>query len=86
MFTPEFTIHEKNEYVLVASHSLENPEAIRLSLQYNKARIAFAHQHLPAHMNACRIIYDVRGQSVSAKTLDAITESLAAICTVEFKR
>ncbi|MFZ6759601.1 hypothetical protein ACO0K9_20535 [Undibacterium sp. Ji50W] len=86
MFTPEFINYAKNEYVLFANHNLENQDAINLSVQYNKARIAFGATHLPPHMKSCRIIYDIRGQSVSSLAIDEIIQALAALCTVEFKR
>ncbi|PXX33720.1 hypothetical protein [Undibacterium pigrum] len=86
MFTPEFINHEKNEYVLVANHSLENQEAINLSLQFNKARIAFGNAHLPEHISSCRIIYDIRGQSLPAATIAQVSKTLESLCIVEFKR
>ncbi len=85
MFTPEFINHSKKEYVLVASHSLENQEAINLSVQYNKARIDFGNKHLPEHITSCRLIYDIRGQSVSDETIEVVRLAFGAICTVEFK-
>ncbi|MBC3919411.1 hypothetical protein H8L32_18110 [Undibacterium sp. CY18W] len=86
MFTPEFIDLSKNEYVLLANHNLENQDAINLSVQYNKARIAFGAKHLPPHMKSCRIIYDIRGQSISDLAINEIILALAALCTVEFKR
>lgn len=86
MFTPEFISDSKGEYVFVASHSLENQEAVELSVRYNKARIAFGSKHLPQHIKSCRIVYDIRGQSVPDLTIKNITEALGAVCTLEFKR
>lgn len=86
MFTPEFVNNERGEYVLVANHALESAEAVDLSIQYNKARIAFAAKHLPRHFRQCRLIYDIRGQSVSEAVIGKVKETLGAICTLEFKR
>nr|WP_315487882.1 hypothetical protein [uncultured Rhodoferax sp.] len=86
MFTPEFIIDTKGEYVLVASHSLENREAIDLSIRYNKARISFGSKHLPQHIKTCRIVYDIRGQSVPDFAINEVSQALGAVCTLEFKR
>ena len=86
MFTPEFINDSKGEYVFIASHSLENQDAIELSIRYNKARIAFGSKHLPQQIKSCRIIYDIRGQSVSDIAIQKVTEALDAACIVEFKR
>ncbi|KUE79682.1 hypothetical protein [Aeromonas schubertii] len=85
MFTPEFILAERGEYVLIANHNLESTESIELSIKYNKARIAFAAQHLPHQLNQCRIIYDARGQSVSETAINKITAELSPICKIEFK-
>lgn len=85
MFTPEFVSSERGEYVFVANHSLSNTEGIRLSIAYNRARVAFGAKHLPPHIQQCRIIYDVRGQNVPIGTKDHIREALQEHCMVEFK-
>jgi hypothetical protein len=84
MFTPEFSSDDKGEYVLVANHSLQSADAIELSIQYNKARIAFGTANLPSHIQKCRLIYDIRGQSVSEAVVGKVTEALKSICTLEF--
>ena len=86
MFTPEFINDSKGEYVFVASHSLESQDAIELSVRYNKARIVFGSKHLPQHIKSCRIIYDIRGQSVTDLAIKKITDTLGAVCILEFKR
>jgi hypothetical protein len=86
MFTPEFINDTKGEYVFVASHSLESKDAIELSIRYNKARIAFGSKHLPSHIKSCRIIYDIRGQSVADPVINKVTEALGSVCSLEFKR
>lgn len=86
MFTPEFVIDQKGEYVLVANHSLETRDAVEQSIRYNKARIAFGSKHLPQDIKFCRVVYDIRGQSVSNLAINAVTEALDAVCTLEFKR
>ncbi len=86
MFTPEFSSLEKGEYVLVANHNLESPESVELSIKFNKARIAYAAQNLPPKIQKCRLIYDIRGQNVTQLAVNDVTESLSAICEMEFKR
>lgn len=86
MFTPEFINDTNGEYVFIANHSLESMDAVELSIRYNKARIAFGSKHLPSHINSCRIIYDIRGQSVTDLMISNVTEALGSVCTVEFKR
>lgn len=86
MFTPELINQERGEYILVANHNLENTEAICMSIQYNKARIAFGSGHLPQESRKCRLIYDIRGQSVSEDAIENITEALSSICVLEFKK
>lgn len=86
MFTPEFVRTELGEFVLVASHSLESTEAARLSVEYNRARILYGRPHLPSGSWKCRLVYDVRGQSVSELTIDEVRTQLRDVATVEFKR
>ncbi|MBD3586427.1 hypothetical protein HHX48_11820 [Salinimonas sp. HHU 13199] len=85
MFTPEFVSEERGEYTLVANHSLENAEAIELSIAYNRARIEFGVSQLPAHLQRCRLIYDIRGQVVSESVISQIREALSHACALEFK-
>jgi len=85
MFTPEFVSEQRGEYVLVANHRLDNTEAVRLSLAYNLARVAYGAAHLPPHIQKCRIIYDIRGQYVSTHTQNQLRQALQTRCTVEFK-
>lgn len=86
MFTPELINQELGEYILVANHNLENTEAISMSIQYNRARIAFGSGHLPDEFTKCRLIYDIRGQTVSENTIRNIIEALSPICVLEFKK
>ncbi len=85
MFTPEFVSEERGEYVLVANHSLENAEAIELSIAYNRGRIAYGASQLPAHIQTCRLVYDIRGQVVSDSVINQIRQALGHDCTLEFK-
>jgi hypothetical protein len=85
MFTPEFVSEERGEYVLVANHRLDSAECVRLSIAYNRARVAHGATHLPPHIQKCRIIYDIRGQSVSTQTQNQLRQGLQTHCTVEFK-
>ncbi|RKF46168.1 hypothetical protein [Paraburkholderia fungorum] len=86
MFTPEFVSEELGEFVLVANHSLESAEAVHLSIEYNRARIVHGRPHLPLESWKCRLVYDVRGQSVSEVTIDQVRAELRDVATVEFKR
>ncbi|ODP33054.1 hypothetical protein [Pandoraea sp. ISTKB] len=86
MFTPEFLIEDLKEFVLVANHSLESAEAARLSIEYNRERIAHGRLHLPPGVWKCRLVYDVRGQSVSDLTINQIAEAFGDFVSVEFKR
>lgn len=86
MFTPEFSSLERGEFVLVASHSLGTTEAIELSVEYNKARIAFGFLHVPPAMQKCRMIYDVRGQQLSSAVLNNVEAAFDGLCAVEFIR
>lgn len=84
MFTPELVNHEQGECVLVANHALESEERVRLSIAYKSARAIFGAKHLPPHIQKCRIIYDIRGQTVAAETKEGLREALQDHCTVEF--
>ncbi|WP_306716447.1 hypothetical protein [Burkholderia dolosa] len=86
MFTPEMVSAEPGEFILVANHSLESTEAARLSVEYNRARILHGRPHLPSGSWKCRLVYDVRGQSVSEQTIDQVRARLCDVATVEFKR
>ncbi len=86
MFTPEFTLDNKGEVVLIANHSLESDEAIELSIAYNKARIAYGLKHIPSHLRVFRLVYDIREQSISEHTITKVTEALNETCDLVFKR
>jgi hypothetical protein len=86
MFTPEFSSQEGGEFLLLASHNLESAESVQLSVEYNKARIAYGLSHAPANMAACRLVYDIRGQNVSDAALAQVSAALQGQCTLEFKR
>jgi hypothetical protein len=86
MFTPEFVMPEHGEYVLVASHSLMTAEARRLSIEFNRARIAFAATQLPSQIARCRLVIDVRGQNLAASTLLEVRTALEGFCTLEFRQ
>lgn len=85
MFTPEFTNVDQSEFVLVACHNLENIESVQNSIKYNQARIAFGAAHLPAEVQNCRLIYDIRGQVVSETTINSLKQALEDSCNLEFK-
>ena len=85
MFTPEFINVDQEEFVLVANHNLGSIESVRYSINFNKARIAFATIHLPAQIQNCRLIYDIRGQVVSEATINSLKRALEDSCNLEFK-
>ncbi|MFT3802663.1 MAG: hypothetical protein QM766_15770 [Burkholderiaceae bacterium] len=85
MFTPEFVIEEKGEFLLVANHALGTAEQVALSVAYNLARVEFGRSHIPASIAQCRVIYDIRGQDVPPSTRDAIVRRLAEVADVEFR-
>lgn len=85
MFTPEFINEEMGLFVLVANHSLESSESVQLSIDYNIARVTYGLSQLPAHIRNCRIVYDVRGQSVPDSVISQINHGLKEFATVEFR-
>jgi len=85
MFTPEFSSAERGEFVLVANHALGSPEQVANSIAYNKARIAFGRSNVPASLQNCRVVYDIRGQVVAEQVLERIRDQLAGVA-VEFRR
>lgn len=86
MFTPEFVSTVHGEFVLVANHSLESDEGIRLSIEYNRSRIAFGRVNMPDEIRSCRVIYDIRGQRVSTEVEGHVRSELQSECILEFRR
>jgi hypothetical protein len=84
MFTPELFSPEHGAFVLVANHSLENAAAVALSIEYNKARIAFGLSHVPNAASRCRLVYEVRGQRLADSVLDVVRTALGGLCKLEF--
>ncbi|WP_373964027.1 hypothetical protein [Kosakonia sacchari] len=85
MFSPEFINEKRGEFLLVANHSLASPESIRLSIAYNIARISWGLSQLPPHIQTCRVVYDIRGQSISVQVQDQVRQALEQVAIVEFK-
>lgn len=85
MFIPEFVNEDRGEYILIVNHSLENADAIEMSIAYNRGRIAFGASQVPSHLQSCRIIYDIRGQVVSNNVIEQIRQALGQDCILEFK-
>ncbi|MDP9767157.1 hypothetical protein FJP64_04230 [Kosakonia cowanii] len=87
MFTPEFINEERGEFVLVANHSLASPESISLSIAYNIARISWGLSQLPPHIQTCRVVYDIRGQSIpdQAQAQALVRQALEQVAIVEFR-
>ncbi|EGI6329892.1 hypothetical protein ABM36_004260 [Salmonella enterica subsp. enterica serovar Adelaide] len=85
MFTPELINEDRGEFLLVANHDLASPESIRLSIAYNIARIGWGLSHLPPHIRTCRVVYDIRGQSIPDQVQAQVRQALGQIAIVEFK-
>jgi hypothetical protein len=85
MFTAEFINDEHGEFLLVASHSLASPESIKLSIAYNIARISYGLSQLPSHIRTCRVVYDIRGQSIHDHVLAQVRQAFEQVAIVEFK-
>jgi len=79
MFTPEFVNPERGEFVLVANHYIEKPDALALSIAYNRARIDFAVSQLPPEYSKCILHYDARGQYVPNATVQKLRQEFADI-------
>ena len=77
MFTPEMTHRDDGTYILMANHAVENPKALRLSIDYNLARIRFGAAYLP--QGKCILVYDIRGQTVSSETVKTLEAAFAHI-------
>ena len=86
MFTPEFINEERGEFLLIASHSLSSQESIQFSIAFNLARISYGLSQLPPHIRTCRVVYDIRGQSIPEVVLAQVNRALEQVATVEFKR
>ncbi|MGJ7975830.1 hypothetical protein ACK2MR_06895 [Providencia hangzhouensis] len=85
MFTPELINEDLGEFILVANHCLASPESIKLSIVYNIARISWGLTQLPPHIRTCRIVYDIRGQSISDQVQAQIRQALEHVAIMEFK-
>ncbi len=85
MFTPEFSSEDEGEFVLVANHALHDAAAVAMSIAYNAARIAYGRTQLPASLQRCRLIHDVRGQHLAADVPDRVRAAFQGVCEVEFK-
>lgn len=85
MFTPELVNIETGEYVLVANHNTESESAARLSIEYNSARMAYGRNHLPAGVDKCVLVYDLRGQNVPSEILHMIREAFREIHELRVK-
>lgn len=86
MFVPEFVNEERGEFLLVANHSLASEESVQFSIDYNLARISYGQSELPSHIQTCRVIYDIRGQSLPDAVLSRVSQALEKIAIVEFRR
>ena len=82
MFTPEFVVPEEGKVVLVASHFVATDVALRLSVDFVRARIENGRKHLPAELQQFEVHFDLRGQALPEGTLKSIDAALGDVCTV----
>ncbi|ALB62465.1 hypothetical protein AFK62_08070 [Cronobacter condimenti 1330] len=85
MFTSDFINEGRGEFIVVANHSLASPESIQLSIAYNIARITYGLSQLPSHIQTCRVVYDIRGQSIPDLVLAQVRQAFEQVAIVEFK-
>ena len=76
------TKNESGSYVEFGYFSIINMRTGG-SVEY---RIAYAATQLPAHINSCRLIYDIRNKHVSQETITSLNQALSSICSLEFKK
>ncbi len=86
MFIPEFLSRETGTFVLVASHRIETPEGLQLSIAFSKARIACGMSEVPDWLHTCRVVYDIRGQTVPDASVAELQHALSGVCNLEFMR
>ena len=86
LFTPELSSDERGEFVLIANHAIETPEALERSIQYNLARIQFGMAQLPAHYTKCILVYDLRGQTVSDAHIQRLERAFEHLHELRVKR
>ena len=85
MFTPEFVNRESGHYVLVANHFIETAKSLELSVEFNRARIEYAKTQLPKSVNKCTLVYDLRGQNISADSIEKLREVFTDIFELKVK-
>lgn len=85
MFTPEFTRGDGQEYVLVANHYVETPDALALSIAFTRARIAFGRSQVPVPNAMFVVHYDVRGQRVGGNIEEQLKLALKDVATTFVK-
>jgi hypothetical protein len=83
MFTPEFTSKDGSEFHLVANHKLGDDEALTLSVDFVRSRVAFGKLHVPTPAAKFVVHYDLRGQAVAADIEDRLRAALSGVCEVE---
>ena len=79
MFTPELTHRDNGTYILLANHAVEDAKSLRLSIDFNLARIRYGSAHLPKGIDKCILVYDIRGQKVGAETIETLEAAFAQI-------
>jgi hypothetical protein len=83
MFTPEFTSKDGSEFHLVANHKLGDDEALTLSVDFVRSRVAFGKLHVPTPAATFVVHYDLRGQAVAADIEDRLRAALSGVCEVQ---
>jgi hypothetical protein len=83
MFTPEFSGKDGSEFQLVANHYLGNDEALKLSVDFVRSRVAFGRLHVPDAGARFVVRYDLREQALPADMEDRLRAALSGACEVE---
>ena len=86
MLTPEFSVRDRHEHVLVVNHFIETEEALKLSLAFVRARVHYGRKHVPSPTARFVAYYDVRGQKVGGDLEARLTNALQDIAEVKVKR
>jgi hypothetical protein len=83
MFTPEFSGPDGSDFRLVANHYLGDDEALKLSVDFVRSRVAFGRLHVPTAAAKFVAHYDLRGQALPADIEDRLRAALAGACEVQ---
>jgi hypothetical protein len=83
MFTPEFTDKDGSEFHLVANHYVGDDQALSLSVDFVRSRVAFGKLHVPTPGGKFVVHYDLRGQALPGDIEDRLRAALSGVCEVQ---